>query len=521
MRTWRWLSLLILGLFIAGLGCIWIQSPGYMDADYYFATGQELSRGHGFIEPFIWNYLDDPSGLSHPSHLYWPPLTSLIAALPMIFLGQTFRAAQIPFVLMSALLPVVTAALALQIHGNRSWAWFSGLLALVPGFYLPYLLTTDVFIVYALIGAGFFYFTGQGLRNGRKSAWLVSGIMMGLAHLARADGLLFFLPALVAVSYSGERKLQRFTLLLSGYLFVMAPWFLRNQLIVGTMLPATGVKTLWLRSYSELFSYPSSNLTFQHFISQGFGAISQARLTALWINLQRLIGENGLVMLGPLMIIGFRELWTAFETRLAAFYLVILFLVMSFIFPFAGSLGGLFHSSAALMPLLWTLVPAGLHRAIQWLSQLRRWDEAQAQRVFAVTIFGMTAILTVVLYVTKVIGIQSNTSLWMGPKRTYDAAAETLAGLNPNYGTVAINNPPGFYVSSQRGSVVIPDGGEAELQRVVERFAVEWVVLDVNHPEGLADLYQGQAKVSWLEERETMFDHNNEPVLIFEVNLAE
>ena len=79
MQTWRWISLLLLGLLVAGLGSIWIQAPGYMDADYYFATGQELSRGRGFVEPFIWNYLDDPSGLPHPSHLYWlrqdtPPL---------------------------------------------------------------------------------------------------------------------------------------------------------------------------------------------------------------------------------------------------------------------------------------------------------------------------------------------------------------------------------------------------------------------------------------------------------------
>jgi hypothetical protein len=218
------------------------------------------------------------------------------------------------------------------------------------------------------------------------------------------------------------------------------------------------------------------------------------------------------------MIIGFRELWHAFETRLAALYLVILFLTMSFVFPFAGSLGGLFHSSAAMMPLLWALVPAGLHRAIQWLSHLRRWDELHAQRVFAVTVFGMTAMLTVALYVTKVIGIQPKMPLWMGPKRTYDSAAETLGELNSDYGIVAINNPPGFYVSSQKGSVVIPNGGEAELHKVVDRFAVEWVVLDVNHPEGLAALYRGQAKVSWLKEKARLLDHHNEPVLIFEVH---
>jgi len=218
------------------------------------------------------------------------------------------------------------------------------------------------------------------------------------------------------------------------------------------------------------------------------------------------------------MIIGFCELRQAFETRLVALYLVILFLAMSFVFPFAGSLGGLFHSSAALMPLLWVLVPAGLHRAIKWASHLRRWNEPQAQRVFAVTIFGIASILTVGLYLTKVIGIQSNTSLWMGPKRTYDAATEMLTELDPDYGIVAINNPPGFYVSSQKGSVVIPYGGEAELHKVVDRFAVEWVILDVNHLEGLADIYWGKAKVPWLEKRATLLDHNSKPVLIFEVH---
>jgi hypothetical protein len=133
----------------------------------------------------------------------------------------------------------------------------------------------------------------------------------------------------------------------------------------------------------------------------------------------------------------------------------------------------------------------------------------------------MAAMLTVGIFVTKVIGIQTNTLLWPGPKRTYDAVAATLSEYNSDSSIVAINNPPGFYLSSQRGSVVIPNGGEDVLHQVVDRFAVKWVVLDGNHPEGLADLYQGQIKVPWLKERATLLDHNNETVLIFEVQLAE
>ena len=79
--TWRqYLLLALLGLaavtFVAALQ----PSPGYMDADYYYAGGLQLVNCHGFTEPYLWNYLDDPAGLPHHSHAYWMPLASLLAA---------------------------------------------------------------------------------------------------------------------------------------------------------------------------------------------------------------------------------------------------------------------------------------------------------------------------------------------------------------------------------------------------------------------------------------------------------
>ena len=41
--------------------------PGYLDADYYFAGGMQLVKGHGFNEPYLCNYLDGTTSLPHPS----------------------------------------------------------------------------------------------------------------------------------------------------------------------------------------------------------------------------------------------------------------------------------------------------------------------------------------------------------------------------------------------------------------------------------------------------------------------
>ncbi|MFN2304750.1 MAG: hypothetical protein ACK2TV_13555, partial [Anaerolineales bacterium] len=82
------------------------SSPGYMDADYYYAGGVQLAEGHGFQEEILWNYLDDPSGLPHPSHAYWMPMPSILAATGMKLMGSSnFDAAQLGFLLLAALVP--------------------------------------------------------------------------------------------------------------------------------------------------------------------------------------------------------------------------------------------------------------------------------------------------------------------------------------------------------------------------------------------------------------------------------
>ena len=43
-------------------------------------AGQRLADGFGFTEEVIWQYLDNPGQLPVPSHSYWMPLPSIMAA---------------------------------------------------------------------------------------------------------------------------------------------------------------------------------------------------------------------------------------------------------------------------------------------------------------------------------------------------------------------------------------------------------------------------------------------------------
>ncbi|MEJ2759601.1 MAG: hypothetical protein P8046_14065, partial [Anaerolineales bacterium] len=239
---WAYSVLFVFGLLIALGGAALQTNPGYMDAYYYFQGGTRIAAGCGWEEMFIWNYLGDPTGLPVPGFTYWMPLTSLVAALGIWLFGGSmpaFEAAQVVFVLLASLVPPLTASLTVTITRRRNAAWLAGFLAGFTGFYLPYQTTTDSFVVYMVLG-GLFFLTFLRLKRARG---FLMGLLAGLMHLARADGLLWLgiagLAGLFDLAEEGERirwkaffsrmftmRYLRFgAAVVAGYLLVMAPWF--------------------------------------------------------------------------------------------------------------------------------------------------------------------------------------------------------------------------------------------------------------------------------------------------------
>jgi hypothetical protein len=493
MSRRRWLVLFVLGLCVAGLAAVWVRSPGYMDADYYQATAERLASGQGFTEPFLWNYLDDPNGLPHPSHLYWMPLTSIVAAAPMTIFGIGFRIAQIPFILLTATLPLLTASTALHLGLGERKAWLAGLLACTSGFYLPYFVTTDNFSIFAVLGSAALWMMAVAVKRPTALRWLIVGAFVGLAHMARADGLLLLAPAMLAVWYAGCRRFSAAALVLVGYGILMAPWWTRNILLLGTPFPQGATRSIWLVRYDELFSYPASILTPEHLWDAGWLTLLLVRGQALLSNLQSLLAVNGYVFLAPLMIVGIQR-----STR-----------------------GGFFHSSAALMPVLWALAVEGLGRVVSGVGERRGWEPKQPLAVFNTAAIVLGAALALFLYWGRVIGPDPSQPVWSSSDALYSDVGQQLKALDPELGFVAVNNPPGFHRATDLEAVVIPNGDTETLRQVVERYGVEWIILEANHPEALQDVYALSVDIDWLEPVVSLVDREDQAVHLMRVRASE
>ena len=288
MAKRHYLILFLLGLAVAIGGAALQTTPGYMDAYYYFYGGQQLAHGNGFTENFIWNYLNDPQGLPQSAFSYWMPLTSLVAAAGIKLFSwlPDFEAAQVLFILATACIPPLAAGLSFAFSGKRKFALLSGVLAAFLGFYQPFLTTTDGFTLYMLLG-GLFFLVFLKAKRGKA---LLLGLLAGLFHLTRADGILWLGLAWAALAFDGMRE-DKFSVrnllkaifnwdfwikvltVFAVYLVLLSPWYIRNFRVFGSVFPPGNSFSIWVIKYEDLFIYPASTLTFERWWGTGIGEI--------------------------------------------------------------------------------------------------------------------------------------------------------------------------------------------------------------------------------------------------------
>ncbi len=466
--------------------------PGYMDAYYYTVGAQRLAGGFGFTEPYVWNYLDNPSALPHPSHLYWMPLPSILGAASIAIFGPSYHAAQVPFVLLASSVPPIAYVIAWRVTSQRRMAWIAALLAIFSGFYAPFWGVPESFTPYAVFGSLALLMAGA---RESKRALFTAGACAGLAHLTRADGLLLLIPLMWNVElrlqhagnaflHSTSRILHSAFPILLGYLVIMLPWFARNVGVAGAPISPAGTQALWLCHYDELFSF-GVRLDVNHWLGCGIDHIVATKLRALGSGLAHLIAENGLVFLAPAMAAGLWRLRRERAFRPAVIYLVVLYLAMTLAFSFVGERGGLFHSSAALMPFLCAAAPIGLETIVGAVARRRRtWNAETASRVFGAGSVALAAIFSTVIVWSRVIG-----SDWNGADAAYREAGAWLAGRGDAESIVVAGNPPGFTYHTGHPSIVIPHGDVVTLIDAARRFGATWLILDANRPAPLAALY--------------------------------
>jgi hypothetical protein len=510
MQKKVYVFLFILEVAIVYLASNFQKSSGYMDADYYYANAVNIASGKGFKENFVWNYLDNPKGIPHPSFTYWMPLASLVSSLGLVLTGDlSFPISKIPFFLLSGLIPILAAHITLLISGDRKSALMAALFSIFSGFYLIYLGLPETFLVYMLLGACFFE-VGMTLfeKSGKfKLKYLMFctflGGIAGLIVLTRADGLLWVVAGLVLVLFAskewGKEKhflhgLWGILCLSAGFCLITAAWYIRNLSIFGSWMAPGGINTLWLTDYNQTFIYPASLLTFKLWWGAGVLANLKEYLSAIWLNLQTLVIVQGEIFLVPFVIIAFLKYRNIRILNYYALILLFQFIVSTFIFPYSGSRGGFFHSGSAFQITLWALAGIGFWSLLEWGVAKRGWQIIRSAKMFVPAMILLVLLFSGFIYWQKVIGIDPTNPVWNQEHLQYQAIESKLLanGFSVNQ-EILIGNPPGYYVSTARPAFAIPDGDLNTLREVAQRYGVEILAIDQNHPRGLNSFYSQSA----------------------------
>lgn len=458
-----------------------IDLPTYMDAYYYTTNGARIAEGYGLTEEIIWQYLDAPTKLPTPSHAYWMPLPSFLAALGYLF-SDSFRAAQVPFWLLASLLPLLGYAIGTALGAQRWQALLGALLTASGGFYAGWLNQPATFAPFAVFGGTCLLFLGLAIKEKRLPLWFVGGVLAGLAHLTRADGVLLLLVGVSMVLWQRRSLVRSGTLLLLGYMIVMGGWFVRNWMVWQRPLSTAGTQTMFLTTYDDLFAF-GRTFDLSHLLSWGWDNILFSRLEAMGLALQTFAVINALIFLLPFVLVGWVYLfWRAQATAPlllpTTLYAIVLYSVMTLIFTFPGQRGGLFHSSVALWPWCMALAPIGVQRVVEWIARrAAHWRPQRAGRLFSTLFVGLAFILSV--------GI----TLVRRPEDAATAVYRQFGSQLPNDAVVMVGNPPHFYYHTNLSAISVPNEPIDITLNAARVFDAEYLILDSNVPRPLAALY--------------------------------
>lgn len=493
-----WLLFIVSVILYGGIA-FYQDTPGYMDADYYYMGGVQLAEGKGFTEPVIWNYLNNPQSIPQPSHQYWMPMASIITAGGMaIFSSTSFWAGKALLILLAGIIPPMVALLALKLTSEPAIARLSGALAIASGYYAIYIPVTETFGLYMLFGVLFFLLLVQLDNEFSSPAWFGLGLVSGCMALTRADGAGFiiigFIYLLVKHLQSNREPTQKhkgfwlaWILFLVGVSLPVSAWMVRNWFAIGQVFPGGASKTLWLTSYNQLFSYPTDALTFQTWLSSGW-SILIVRLVALGKNILTVLVAQGGIVLLPLIIAGF---WKLRKVRVVQFAVLVyggLLLGLTLMFPFASERGGFFHSGASLQPMLWVMAAVGVQPVSDWVAT-KGIGFLSGKRI-AILALSVMVISTLYLTTTRLFGLSENEKGWDAHSQHYAEVEAYILnqGASPR-ARVAVSNPPSYWAVNRREGIVIPDGDLTALLDVAQKFDVSYLVLEQGHTTHLDSLY--------------------------------
>jgi hypothetical protein len=159
--------------------------------------------------------------------------------------------------------------------------------------------------------------------------------------------------------------------------------------------------------------------------------------------------------------------------------LVMIFLSMSFLFPYAGERGGFFHSLSSLQVLLWALAPVGLESIIQWGIEHKGWNLQRAWNMFGVALVVTCAALSFFIMAEKLANVVDSGIPWNETLVSYEEINQKLINQYSDIDNkIMVNDPPGFTLATNRNSLMIPTNGSEAILAAATRYNVRYLAVN-------------------------------------------
>jgi hypothetical protein len=510
------LTIVIL-LLAVGLGVRYAYAskvvfPPLDDPAFYLTTAENVVKGRGLEIDALWSYQIPFSKVTHPSHEHWMPLTTGAMAAAFALLDTSLRSGQLPGLLTGALLAPLTYLFGRRalrkgrqptrglLGGNRGTALGAALLIAINATLGYQSASADSSALFALLAA--WTLTIAVRRPGDEGSYLGVGLLIALAYLARADGLLllvavplawWLLPPplrrpveppdsptaqLVWEHWPRERgveeKEQRslgpgmssLLDLIVPFAIVVAPWLVRNYLAFGTPLPTSILSQAWLTDYVDTFNYWNQP-TWQTWLAQGWQAILVQRGQALLHNGSVFLLSTfpwGLLALPGLWLL--RRRWSFFPPLV---YGLLLFFATALVFPVSSTAGTFYHSMGAVMPFLALAAAYAVQQGVHWIIK----NGEKATRIY----WAVSAGLLVLAAAQVIITLPAVAERHQAEKAQFEAVTEWLTRNAHPGDAVMTTQPYTLNYASGRPCIVLPgneppDSAWDAAQRYGARFLV-------------------------------------------------
>jgi hypothetical protein len=162
---------------------------------------------------------------------------------------------------------------------------------------------------------------------------------------------------------------------------------------------------------------------------------------------------------------------------------VILLVVMTLVFPFAGARGSFFHAGAAFQPFWWALAPLGLNRLVEALYHRNILTATHAGSVFQGLLVVISLLLSAVIVQVRILqpGWQPEADLYVEVEKIL-----VEQGATPEQIAI-VRNPAGYYLVSRRPTIAMPPGGPETVLALADHYDASYFVLE---PGGILEEYR-------------------------------